>query len=113
MTLTFNIIMGGALTGAPFNPAPYQRELDAIKGELGRRVGTLITEPYLGGGGSYHPPEEYLRLLESFCRDNNIVFILDEVQANFGRRVSPRRRRASGFELFELPQRGDVDLQHD
>ena len=34
-------------------------------------------------------------------------------QANFGQCVSPRRRRASGFELFELPQRGDVDLQHD
>ena len=26
-----------------------------------------------------------MQLLESFCRDNDIVFILDEVQANFGR----------------------------
>ena len=45
----------------------------------------LITEPYLGGGGSYHPQKEYLQLLERFCRDNDIIFILDEVQANFGR----------------------------
>jgi 4-aminobutyrate aminotransferase-like enzyme len=52
---------------------------------LGRRVGTLITEPYLGGGGSYHPPKEYLQLLQNFCRDNDIAFILDEVQSNFGR----------------------------
>ncbi len=69
----------------PFDPAPYRRELEALKRQFGRRLGVLITEPYLGGGGSYHPPREYLRLLEKFCRDNDIVFILDEVQANFGR----------------------------
>src|SRR5205814_7309723 len=39
----------------------------------------------LGGGGSYHPPKGYLQLLERFCRANDIVFVLDEVQANFGR----------------------------
>jgi 4-aminobutyrate aminotransferase-like enzyme len=70
---------------APFDPAPYQRELDALLHQFGRKIGTLITEPYLGGGGSYHPPKEYLQLLERFCRANDIVFILDEVQANFGR----------------------------
>jgi 4-aminobutyrate aminotransferase-like enzyme len=70
---------------APFDPAPYQRELDALLHQFGRKIGTLITEPYLGGGGSYHPPKAYLQLLERFCRDNDIVFILDEVQANFGR----------------------------
>ena len=53
--------------------------------QFGRGIGTLITEPYLGGGGSYHPPKEYLKLLERFCRKHDIVFILDEVQANFGR----------------------------
>src|SRR5262249_6690816 len=44
-----------------------------------------ITEPYLGGGGSYHPPKEYLQLLQTFCREHDIVFVLDEVQSNFGR----------------------------
>lgn len=68
-----------------FEPAPYQRELDALLHQFGRKVGTLITEPYLGGGGSYHPPKQYLQLLERFCRNNDIVFILDEVQSNFGR----------------------------
>jgi 4-aminobutyrate aminotransferase-like enzyme len=70
---------------APFDPAPYQKELDALLHQFGRKIGTLITEPYLGGGGSYHPPKAYLQLLERFCRDNAIVFILDEVQSNFGR----------------------------
>ena len=68
-----------------FDPTPYQKELDALLHQFGRKIGTLITEPYLGGGGSYHPPRAYLQLLERFCRANDVVFILDEVQANFGR----------------------------
>jgi len=74
-----------SLREAPFDVVPYQKELDALLHQFGRRIGTLITEPYLGGGGSYHPPKKYLQLLDRFCRDNDIVFILDEVQANFGR----------------------------
>jgi 4-aminobutyrate aminotransferase-like enzyme len=73
------------MRGAKFDPAPYQKELDALLHQFGRKIGTLITEPYLGGGGSYHPPREYLQLLDRFCKANDIVFILDEVQANFGR----------------------------
>jgi 4-aminobutyrate aminotransferase-like enzyme len=71
--------------GRPFDPVPYRRELEALHHQFGRRLGVLITEPYLGGGGSYHPPKEYLQLLQAFCRDMDIVFILDEVQSNFGR----------------------------
>src|SRR5262245_38463970 len=74
-----------SLRNAYFDPTPYRKELDSLRQELGRRIGTLITEPYLGGGGSYHPPKEYLQLLQRFCRDNDIVFVLDEVQSNFGR----------------------------
>jgi 4-aminobutyrate aminotransferase-like enzyme len=74
-----------SLRDATFDPAPYQKELDTLLHQFGRKIGTLITEPYLGGGGSYHPPKAYLRLLEGYCRANDIIFILDEVQANFGR----------------------------
>jgi len=73
------------MRGRPFDPAPYQHELEALRYQLGRRLSVLITEPYLGGGGSYHPPKEYLQLLQAFCRDNDLLFILDEVQSNFGR----------------------------
>ncbi len=73
-----------SLRDAPFDPAPYRAELDAILAE-GRGVACLITEPYLGGGGSYHPPAAYLQMLQAFCREHDIVFILDEIQANFGR----------------------------
>jgi len=74
-----------AMRNAAFDPAPYQKELDALLHQFGRKIGTLITEPYLGGGGSYHPPAAYLQLLDRFCKANDLVFILDEVQANFGR----------------------------
>lgn len=69
----------------PFDAVPYRRELEALRQQLGRRLGVLITEPYLGGGGSFHPPREYLQLLQTFCREHDLVFILDEVQSNFGR----------------------------
>ncbi len=69
----------------PFDPAPYEAELNALAHQIGRKIGALITEPYLGGGGSYHPPKAYLQMLQRFCREHDIVFILDEVQSNFGR----------------------------
>jgi 4-aminobutyrate aminotransferase-like enzyme len=74
-----------SLRNAPFDPEPYRRELEALRHQFGRRLGVLLTEPYLGGGGSYHPPKAYLHLLQQFCRENDVVFILDEVQSNFGR----------------------------
>lgn len=64
---------------------PYAAELQKLWKEYGNKICCLITEPYLGGGGSYHPQPEYLQLLEKFCREHDVVFILDEVQANFGR----------------------------
>lgn len=69
----------------PFDSAPYLHELEALKQQFGRKLNVLITEPYIGGGGSYHPHKQYLQTLQQFCRDNDIVFILDEVQSNFGR----------------------------
>jgi acetylornithine/succinyldiaminopimelate/putrescine aminotransferase len=43
----------------------------------------LVTD--LGGGGSFHPPKAYLQMLREFCRKTGAIFILDEIQANFGR----------------------------
>jgi 4-aminobutyrate aminotransferase-like enzyme len=74
-----------SLRAQAFDTGPYRKELEALRHQFGRRLGALITEPYLGGGGSYHPPREYLQLLQAFCRENDLVFILDEVQSNFGR----------------------------
>src|SRR5204863_4609229 len=76
---------------------PYRQELEALKNQFGRRLSLVITEPYLGGGGSYHPPRGYLQMLQTFCRDNDMIFILDEVQSNFGRTGD-----LFAFETYEL-----------
>ncbi|MEZ6066487.1 MAG: aminotransferase class III-fold pyridoxal phosphate-dependent enzyme [Planctomycetaceae bacterium] len=71
----------------------YRRELDDLHHELGSRINCLITEPYLGGGGSYHPPAAYLRLLQDWCREHDVAFILDEIQSEprpYGPNVRPR-----------------------
>lgn len=69
----------------PIDLAPYKAELDALWNEHGAKICCLITEPYLGGGGSFHPQPQYMQLLERFCRAHDILFIFDEIQANFGR----------------------------
>jgi 4-aminobutyrate aminotransferase-like enzyme len=74
-----------SLRDSHFDPLCYRQELEHLREKFGRQLGVLITEPYLGGGGSYHPPKEYLKLLQGFCRDHDLVFVLDEVQSNLGR----------------------------
>ena len=81
-----------------FDPGWYRAELDRIWSESGGTIGSLITEPYLGGGGSYHPPRAYHALLQDFCREKNILFILDEVQSNFGRTGSMYAFESYGIE---------------
>ena len=71
--------------GGAFDLSPYQAELDVLWSEYDNRLNCLITEPYLGGGGSHHPPKSYMQLLNKFCHEHDVLFILDEVQANFGR----------------------------
>jgi len=72
-------------SGQAIDLAKYEAELNALWNEYGSRINCLITEPYLGGGGSYHPPAAYQQLLQKFCNAHDIAFIFDEVQANFGR----------------------------
>ncbi len=71
--------------GRPLDLAPFRHELAGLHRQFGRKLGTLITEPYLGSAGSYHPPAEYLQHLQTFCREHDLVFVLDEIQSNFGR----------------------------
>ncbi len=69
----------------PFDFGPYELELEILEKQFGKRITALCTEPYLGGGGSYHPPREFLHGIQAFCRKHDIIFVLDEVQSNFGR----------------------------
>jgi 4-aminobutyrate aminotransferase-like enzyme len=87
-----------SLYGRDLELAPFEAELDALWQEHGSRINCLITEPYLGGGGSYHPPSAYLQLLQNFCHQHDVLFILDEVQSNFGRTGSMYAFQQHGLE---------------
>jgi 4-aminobutyrate aminotransferase len=45
----------------------------------------LIVEPYQGTSGFVFPPKGYLKKLEAWARQRQILFVLDEVQSSFGR----------------------------
>lgn len=48
-------------------------------------VAAVIIEPVTGEGGFIVPPPEFLPGLAKVCKENGIVFIVDEVQTGFGR----------------------------
>ncbi len=48
-------------------------------------IACLIAEPVQGEGGFVVPPKEYFQMLREICTENDIVFIVDEVQAGFAR----------------------------
>lgn len=63
----------------------YQAELDALAKEFPGKIALVITEPYLGAKGSFHPPKWYHQMLQQWCIKQKAAFIFDEVQACHGR----------------------------
>jgi len=57
----------------------------AIYAQSTGSVAGLIIEPYQGASGFIFPPDGFLKMLEQWCKDHGVIFILDEVQASFGR----------------------------
>jgi 4-aminobutyrate aminotransferase-like enzyme len=54
------------------------------KGISPSEIAGVMTESYQGVGPDFLPVE-YAKRLEAFCRENDIVLTMDEVQAGFGR----------------------------
>lgn len=50
-----------------------------------QNVAAIILEPIQGEGGFNVVPQKYLEGLRSFCDDNGIKLIFDEIQSGFGR----------------------------
>ena len=49
------------------------------------RIAAFFCEPVIGAGGVYPPPDGYLDEVRQICRDNDILFVVDEVITGFGR----------------------------
>ena len=65
--------------------------------ETEKKVAAVITEIYQGGAGSIIPPGEYMKKLEAWCKARDILLIIDEVQASFG-----RTGKMFGFEHYGI-----------
>ncbi len=59
--------------------------VDAIANAITPNTCAVIIEPIQGEAGIIVPPEGYLRQVKSVCQQNNVLFILDEVQSGLGR----------------------------
>ncbi|MFC2076418.1 aspartate aminotransferase family protein [candidate division KSB1 bacterium] len=55
-----------------------------LKGVGPDRIACVMTESYQGGGTSFAPPA-YMQELRQWCDKHDIVLVMDEVQAAFGR----------------------------
>ena len=61
----------------------FLKTLEA-RGVAPERIAGVMSETYQGVGPDFLPAD-YARRLEAFCREHDIVLIMDEVQAGFGR----------------------------
>ena len=62
------------------------RAITMIEKEIGAdNLAAVVIEPIQGEGGFIVPAEGFLAALLDWCRDNNVVFVADEVQTGFAR----------------------------
>ena len=58
---------------------------DKISEAISEKTAAVLMEPIRGEGGVRIPPDGYLREVRHICDEKNVLLILDEVQASFGR----------------------------
>lgn len=59
---------------------------EALKQELEKGdVSAVVIEGVQGIGGIILPEPQFLQAIEQFCKENNAVFICDEIQSGYGR----------------------------
>jgi len=75
----------------PYMPLPMgfvnvnYNDFAAIKEAAGDKTCAVMLELVQGEGGVYTPDEGYLKAVRKWCEENNILFILDEIQTGMGR----------------------------
>ena len=67
-----------------FKIIPYG-DLNALKEAINPNTAAFMVEPIQGEGGIIIPPEGYLKGAYDICKDNNVLFIADEIQSGLGR----------------------------
>jgi ornithine--oxo-acid transaminase len=60
-------------------------ELKAALEKYGNRVAGFLVEPIQGEAGVYVPDENYIPTAAALCKENNVLFIADEIQTGIAR----------------------------
>ena len=72
----------------PFTPGfkavPYG-DYEAIKAAITPNTAAVMLEPIQGENGVVIPPDGYLKQVAEYCKDNNVLFIADEIQTGLCR----------------------------
>jgi len=58
---------------------------DTVKRIGAEKIGCFVGEPIQASGGVVIPPRNYLKRIREICRENDILFVSDEVVTGFGR----------------------------
>jgi ornithine--oxo-acid transaminase len=63
---------------------PYG-DLEALKAAITANTAAFLIEPIQGEAGIVIPPEGFMKAAFELCKENNILFIADEIQAGLAR----------------------------
>ncbi|MFS0862793.1 ornithine--oxo-acid transaminase [Fredinandcohnia sp. 179-A 10B2 NHS] len=63
---------------------PYG-DLEALENAITENTAAFLIEPIQGEAGIVIPPEGFLKKAYETCKDNNVLFIADEIQAGLAR----------------------------
>lgn len=60
-------------------------DIEALKSAISPNTAAFLIEPIQGEAGILIPPEGFLKVAADICKENNVLFIADEIQAGLGR----------------------------
>ncbi|MFH1740837.1 MAG: aspartate aminotransferase family protein, partial [bacterium] len=76
----------------PFKLEPSKCDLlcvdfleETVRANSAGSLAGLLVEPYMGAAGFIFPPDGWLKRLENWAREKDVLFTLDEVQSSYGR----------------------------
>ena len=60
-------------------------DIDSMRSLLNKNTAAVMIEPIQGEAGVILPPDGYLKDVSDLCRENNVLFMADEIQTGLGR----------------------------
>jgi acetylornithine/N-succinyldiaminopimelate aminotransferase len=90
-TLAMTAATGQSKFQEPYIPLPdgfinvEYNNVEAIKQATNEKTCAVVLEPVQGEGGVNIPDDDYLKKVQSWCREKGILFVLDEIQTGIGR----------------------------